>query len=112
MFTAEDAEWQDGWGEPAADWQPDEVISRTTTRPRPRVTPVTLDRRPIVQAPVKKPVQPSTRAMAEAQPRLRFDDPAPEYERRRCRSGQPSAVQRSQLSDEALEENARCWNPC
>ena len=36
----------------------------------PRVTPVTLDRRPVVQHAVKKPVAPSTRAMAEAQPRL------------------------------------------
>ncbi len=110
MFTAEDAEWQDGWDEPAADWQPDEDYEPDYD-PAPvaaRVTPMTLDRRPIVQAPVKRPVQPSTRAMAEAQPRLRFDDPAPEYELPPLSLlANPSAVQRSQLSDEALEENAR-----
>src|SRR5690606_29112467 len=60
------------------------------------------------QAPVKRPVQPSTRAMAEAQPRLRFDDPAPDYELPPLSLlANPSSGQRSQLSDEALEENAR-----
>jgi len=109
MFTADEAEWQDGWDEPAADWQPDEDCEPDyDPAPVARVTPMTLDRRPIVQAPAKKPVQPSTRAMAEAQPRLRFDDPAPDYELPPLSLlANPSAVQRSQLSDEALEENAR-----
>ena len=73
--------------------------------PRPVPTP---ERRPVVQHAVKKPVAPSTRAAAEAQPRLRFDDPAPAYELPPLSLLTPaSSVQRHALSDEALEENAR-----
>ncbi|NEY89685.1 DNA translocase FtsK [Tabrizicola oligotrophica] len=76
--------------------------------PAPRVTPVMLDRRPVVQHAVKKPVAPSTRAMAEAQPRLRFDDAAPEYELPPLSLlTNPTSIQRHALSDESLEENAR-----
>lgn len=73
--------------------------------PRPAPTP---ERRPVVQHAVKKPIAPSTRAAAEAQPRLRFDDPAPAYELPPISLlTPPSSVQRHALSDEALEENAR-----
>ena len=106
MFAAGEAEWQE---DQAEDWLPDEDYEPDyEPAPVARVTPVVLDRRPIVQAPVKRPVQPSTRAMAEAQPRLRFDDPAPDYELPPLSLlANPSSGQRSQLSDEALEENAR-----
>lgn len=107
MFTAEEADWQE---DPAEDWQPDEDYEPDydPAPVAPRVAPMTLDRRPIVQAPTKKPVQPSTRAMAEAQPRLRFDEPAQEYELPPLSLlSNPVSIQRSQLSDEALEENAR-----
>ncbi len=73
--------------------------------PRPAPTP---ERRPVVQHAVKKSIAPSARAAAEAQPRLRFDDPAPAYELPPISLlTPPSSVQRHALSDEALEENAR-----
>ena len=46
--------------------------------------------------------------MAEAQPRLRFDDAAPEYELPPLSLlTNPATIQRQALSDESLEENAR-----
>ena len=65
--------------------------------------------RRVVQAPAKKPVQPSRQAVAEAQPRLKFDDqPAQSYEMPPLSLlSSPSTVQRHQLSEEALFENAR-----
>ena len=73
-----------------------------------RASPMTPDRRPVVQHVAKKPVAPSTRAMAEAQPRLRFDDAAPAYELPPLSLlTNPTTIQRMALSDESLEENAR-----
>ena len=73
--------------------------------PRPAALP---DRKAVVQHAPKKAVQPSTRAVAEAQPRLRFDDAAPAYELPPLSLlANPSMIQRHALSDEALEENAR-----
>ncbi len=104
IFAAEDAAWDQadsGWQadedlEPA--YEPTPVFARSTA----------AERRPVVQVPVKRTVQPSTRALAEAQPRLRFDDPAAAYELPPLGLlMNPVTIQRSQLSDEALEENAR-----
>jgi S-DNA-T family DNA segregation ATPase FtsK/SpoIIIE len=96
--------------ETTADWDPEpyaDPAPRVATA-APRVTPMTLDRRPVVQHAAKKPVAPSTRAMAEAQPRLRFDDPAPAYELPPLSLlTNPATIQRMALSDESLEENAR-----
>ena len=65
-------------------------------------------RRAVVQPPVKKPAAPSRQALAEAQPRLRFDDPAPAYDLPPLGLlASPGSVQRHTLSHEALEENAR-----
>ena len=65
------------------------------------------DRRAVVQHAAKKPA-PSRQAMAETQPGLRFDDTAPVYELPPLGLlSAPVAIQRTQLSDEALEENAR-----
>ncbi|GGW26356.1 hypothetical protein GCM10011452_13180 [Gemmobacter lanyuensis] len=66
-------------------------------------------KRGVVQHPAKKPVAPSTRAVAEAQPRLRFEDQVqPDYELPPLSLlSSPSTIQRHSLSDEALEENAR-----
>ncbi len=110
MFTAEDAEWQDGeWDAPPEGWEADDAYEPDYDPAPVALRPAQVaERRPIVQAPAKKAVQPSTRAMAEAQPRLRFDDPASEYELPPLSLlANASAVQRNQLSDEALEENAR-----
>ena len=89
----------------ATDWEPEAYADPA---PAPRVTPLTLDRRPVVQHAVKRPVAPSTRAIAEAQPRLRFDDPAPAFELPPLSLlTNPATIQRAALSDESLEENAR-----
>ena len=110
LFAPEDA-----WDTPEdaaeeLDWLPDEACEPDydPTPAASRAAAPMADRRPIVQAPPRKPMQPSSRAMAEAQPRLRFDDPAPEYELPPLSLlANPVTVQRSQLSDEALAENAR-----
>ncbi|NDW54202.1 DNA translocase FtsK [Aliiroseovarius sp. PrR006] len=62
----------------------------------------------VVQHPPKKPTQPSTRAKAEAQPALKFDDSHPGYELPPLNLlANPATIERHVLSDEALEENAR-----
>ncbi|SMR82286.1 DNA translocase FtsK [Aliiroseovarius halocynthiae] len=62
----------------------------------------------VVQHPPKKPVQPSTRAKAEAQPALKFEDAHPGYELPPLNLlANPASIERHVLSDEALEENAR-----
>ena len=63
-----------------------------------------------VVMPQKKPVAPSKRAMEEAQPRLAFDAKPqhPAYEPPPLSLlMNPVSIERHQLSDEALEENAR-----
>ncbi|MFN3844403.1 MAG: DNA translocase FtsK 4TM domain-containing protein [Paracoccaceae bacterium] len=66
-------------------------------------------RKPVVQHIVKKPMTPSRQAIAETQPRLRFDEIASQpYELPPLSLlSSPSTVERHTLSDEALEENAR-----
>jgi S-DNA-T family DNA segregation ATPase FtsK/SpoIIIE len=67
----------------------------------------TADRKAVVQHAVKKPA-PSRQAMAESQPALRFDEPVQTYELPPLNLlTAPVKVQGMQLSDEALEENAR-----
>ena len=69
--------------------------------------PVSEPRR-VVQQPVRKAVQPSRRAQAEAQPALSFDDTHPGFELPPLNLLEnPVHVPRLHLSDEALEENAR-----
>ncbi|MEP3920173.1 DNA translocase FtsK 4TM domain-containing protein [Ascidiaceihabitans sp.] len=64
--------------------------------------------RAVVEQPLRKPVQPSTRAKAEAQPQLSFEDTHPGFELPPLSLLEsPDVVQRHHLSDEALEENAR-----
>ena len=71
---------------------------------RPTVIP---DRRAVVQHAVRKPA-PSRQALAETQPALRFDDTQPVYELPPLSLlSNPAIIQRTTLSDEALEENAR-----
>ncbi|MEL7100619.1 MAG: DNA translocase FtsK, partial [Pseudomonadota bacterium] len=70
--------------------------------------PVAEPRKIQVQQPSRKPVQPSTRAKAEAQPSLGFEEERMAYELPPLGLLEaPQAVPRHQLSDEALEENAR-----
>jgi len=62
----------------------------------------------VVQPAARKPIQKSARALAEAQPALKFDDPQAEYELPPLNLlTNPTSISRHVLSDEALEENAR-----
>ncbi|MFK7871142.1 MAG: DNA translocase FtsK 4TM domain-containing protein [Roseobacter sp.] len=68
----------------------------------------TLQPKIVVQQPHRKPVQPSKQAKAEAQPVLNFDDTDTGFELPPLNLLEnPSSIQRLQLSEEALEENAR-----
>ncbi|WP_435256541.1 DNA translocase FtsK 4TM domain-containing protein [Thioclava sp. FR2] len=88
----------------------DEAFTPPPARPSaPRVAPVIETRKAVVQHAQKKPITPSRQAMAEAQPRLRFDEQVSEpYELPPLSLlASPTTIVRHQLSDEALEENAR-----
>ncbi|MGB3316054.1 MAG: DNA translocase FtsK 4TM domain-containing protein, partial [Albidovulum sp.] len=71
--------------------------------------PPTAGQRSIVQHNTRKAPTPSRQALAEAQPRLKFEEPAgSDYEIPPLSLlANPSSVQRRPLSDEALQENAR-----
>ncbi|WP_296763325.1 DNA translocase FtsK [Sediminimonas sp.] len=74
---------------------------------QPMTIPVAEPRKVVQHAP-RKPLQPSERAKAEAQPTLQFDEPQTEYELPPLSLlMNPDRVERHHLSDEALEENAR-----
>jgi S-DNA-T family DNA segregation ATPase FtsK/SpoIIIE len=92
-------------------------IAKTVPQPipeRPRMTapamvPIpTAEPKKVVQPRVIKSVQPSTRAKAEAQPSLAFEETPSEYELPPLGLLEsPIEIQRHHLSDDALEENAR-----
>ena len=121
--ASDDAAWQDdddnvfvaerGADLPDADdfqddW-PEEDAFEVDIAP-PALRPASAEvRKPVVQHVPKKPLTPSRQAMAESQPRLRFEDHmATPYELPPLSLlASPSTVQRYTLSDEALEENAR-----
>jgi S-DNA-T family DNA segregation ATPase FtsK/SpoIIIE len=97
------APWDDVPHEPLID-TPAPVPARATAMPR----VFTPEPRKVVQHAPRKPVQPSRRAQAEAQPALRFDEPEHQYELPPLSLlSSPESIQRHLLSDEALEENAR-----
>ena len=97
------ADWPD---EVSADWEPDDdptPVVPVKRAPLVATRPVA----PLVQAVVKKPA-PSRQAIAEEQPRLRFEDQVSTYELPPLSLlASASTVTRNQLSTEALEENAR-----
>jgi S-DNA-T family DNA segregation ATPase FtsK/SpoIIIE len=93
-----------GWDEPEDNLLEDPLYDPD---PASRGLGVATDRRAVVQYAVRKPA-PSRQALAEAQPALRFDEGAAAFELPPLSLlTAPSATPRSQLSDEALEENAR-----
>jgi DNA segregation ATPase FtsK/SpoIIIE, S-DNA-T family len=70
--------------------------------------PAAPEQRRIVQPAMKKPVAPSRQAVAESQPRMKFEDSQPAYELPPLGLlASADTVQRHTLSEEALEENAR-----
>ena len=115
---AQGRDMSDDWGlddSQSYDDEDDAVPLTTSTAPiapplsAPRVAPVIETRKGVVQHAQKKPLTPSRQAMAEAQPRLRFDEQVSQpYELPPLSLlSSPSTIVRHQLSDEALEENAR-----
>ncbi|TNJ46263.1 DNA translocase FtsK [Phaeobacter sp. B1627] len=83
-----------------------QITPRAEVRP-PMEIPVAEPRKAVVEQPQRKPVQPSTRARAEAQPNL-FQDGDSDFELPPLSLlSNPSSIERLHLSDEALEENAR-----
>ena len=89
----------------------DDVMEPVAAAAEPPVTTAPApapEARHVVQHPPRKPVQPSRRAQAEAQPALAFEEAESDFELPPLSLlTQPQAVDRSHLSDEALEENAR-----
>jgi S-DNA-T family DNA segregation ATPase FtsK/SpoIIIE len=108
----EDDDWEDSAASRMADFDDadgdDEDDDLPPAMPLSRLGGVTPEARHVVQTPVVKPAAPSRRAVAEAQPRLRFDEAHPTYEVPPLSLlSSPSTVQRFAPSVEALEENAR-----
>jgi S-DNA-T family DNA segregation ATPase FtsK/SpoIIIE len=82
-----------------------ELVDQPTTM---AADPVFETGRSVVQHAPKKAATPSRRAKAEAQPALQFEDNAAEYDLPPLSLlGNPEDVERLQLSDDALKENAR-----
>ena len=99
MFRGDDVE---DWADDIDDMEPDYDLT-----PAPRA-PVVADRRAVIQHGIKKTAPPSRQAIAEAQPRLRFEETQQIYELPPLSLlTAPVKLERSTLSDEALEENAR-----
>ena len=72
--------------------------------------PLTAQPKQVVQHALKRPIQPSAQAIAEAQPKLEFEPSSSEktYEKPPLRLlMSPSSIERHVLSDDALEANAR-----
>ncbi len=96
--------------EDAPEWVAEAAVLPLNQEPEPASAPVipTSQPRKVVQPRQNKAVQPSTRARAEAQPSLAFDDNKSDFELPPLSLlANPQDIQRHHLSDEALEENAR-----
>jgi S-DNA-T family DNA segregation ATPase FtsK/SpoIIIE len=104
----------------AADHGADERHAAMPEMPEPElVPPQPLSQQPqpqismpaqkkVVQHPPARAPQPSTRARAEAQPQLQFEESHADYELPPLNLlASPDSIVRHHLSDEALEENAR-----
>ncbi len=92
----------DIWPDAAA---PAPMPEAVATTPPPQAAP---EPRKVVQHPPRKAPQPSRRAQEEAQPALKFDETAEDYELPPLSLlTNPDDITRHHLSDEALEENAR-----
>ena len=90
------------------DLMEDSLPLETAPAEQDQMTIPTATPRKVVQQPARKPIQPSTRAKAEAQPSLQFEETRPAYELPPLSLlTNPVKIERHHLSDEALEENAR-----
>ena len=101
------AEFVEDYTPPAMEYVSVDVAPPAVPAFTPAAVPVP-ELKAVVQHPVRKPVQPSRQAKAEAQPALKFEDKRPTYEMPPLGLlASPEEVTRHVLSDEALEENAR-----
>ena len=92
---------------PVAEVKISSVQASPVQQTQPLPIPVAEPRK-VVQQPIRKVVQPSVRAKAEAQPSLSFEDKRPAFELPPLNLLESADdVQHQHLSDEALEENAR-----
>ncbi len=97
------------WADEAVvdDWPDDAAIDAQLSSHQDTSAALPDARRSMVQHGARKTL-PSRQAQSEAQPSLRFDDPALAYDLPPLNLlSAPSTVQRHTLSDEALEQNAR-----
>ena len=86
----------------------DDIPALPATHAYTRAPQIAPEVKRVVQHPARKPAAPSRQAQAEAQPTLRFDEPAHAYEPPPLSLlTNPSSITRHHLPDEALEENAR-----
>ncbi|SFB01727.1 DNA translocase FtsK [Poseidonocella pacifica] len=85
-----------------------DAAPETVPEPAPRMQIPVPEPKRVVQADVRRPIQPSRRAQSEAQPGLSFEDSAAGYEHPPLGLlMSPERIERHHLSDTALEENAR-----
>ncbi|MBV7394362.1 DNA translocase FtsK [Mameliella sediminis] len=110
----EDDAYDDGYDDRYDDGEAEMLTDDYRPEPEPQPAPQARAAVPlpepkkVVQQPVRKPVQLSTRAKLEAQPTLAFDESEAEYELPPLSLlMSPDQIERHILSDEALEENAR-----
>jgi len=95
--VAADATFAEAEAQPLQDAAADDAMTIPVATPR-----------KVVQQPVRKVIQPSKKAQAEAQPGLTFEDTHPGFELPPLNLLEsPDVVERLHLSDDALEENAR-----
>ncbi|WP_226624212.1 DNA translocase FtsK [Alloyangia pacifica] len=116
-FTSDgyDDSYDDGYGGAAAagydmedDGDEDDDVQSWSAEGAARLEIPVAEPRKVVQKPEPKPMQPSRRAQAEAQPALHFAENAIDYELPPLHLlASADNIQRHVLSDEALEENAR-----
>ncbi len=86
----------------------DQPAHEAALRTAPPLRPETAVHKPVVQHPPAKSVKPSRQALEEAQPSLLFEEDEKDYEKPPLALlANPDATPRVQLSEEALEENAR-----
>ncbi|MEM6896798.1 MAG: DNA translocase FtsK 4TM domain-containing protein, partial [Pseudomonadota bacterium] len=94
---------------------PQDALALSNFEPAPELPPAppmaplpSAEPKKVVQHTPKKTVRPSSKALAEAQPVLAFEETRPEYEHPPLSLlTNPVEIERHHLSDEALEENAR-----
>ena len=107
LMNPDSAAFEDNFAQ-ALNLEWDEAAPHDLAQPHPVLTAAAASARKVVNHQPRKTLQASTRAAAEAQPALQFDDKTTSFELPPLALlADASEVVRHHLSDEALEENAR-----